>query len=373
MRDYRIATFSDIHLGHRKNSAGEMIEALDQLIFGDRLLERIDMLIFAGDVFERLLDLDYPYLDDIDHWIARILTGCARHGVSFRLLKGTHSHDQSQPERFVTLASILQLENLDFKYFDKLDIERHEDSGADILYVPDNLSHDSSETLANVKELMAARGIDQVDIAVMHGMFDYQQPEGIVIAECHNSMAYKEIVKTIIFIGHVHTHSRNGIIVAQGSTDRLKHGEEEPKGFVIAEIQNNKAEIYFIENKLARVYNTVKVYGMDLQDTLGFLEKYVEPLPGNACIRVEAEPSHPVFSNMEELTKLYPTISWSKLPKDVDDTEVKEVVFSETELQTWVPISLNKTNIVDTLLNLLQPKLTETELSYIGKELQELI
>ena len=25
MRDYRIATFSDIHLGHRKNSAGEMI------------------------------------------------------------------------------------------------------------------------------------------------------------------------------------------------------------------------------------------------------------------------------------------------------------------------------------------------------------
>jgi hypothetical protein len=55
MRDYRIATFSDIHLGHRKNSAGEMIEALDQLIFGDRLLERIDMLIFMREMFQLLV------------------------------------------------------------------------------------------------------------------------------------------------------------------------------------------------------------------------------------------------------------------------------------------------------------------------------
>lgn len=373
MRDYRIATFSDIHLGHRQNTADTMIECLDQLIFGDKLLERIDMLVFAGDVFDRLLDLDYPFLDDIDHWIARVLSGCAQHGVSFRLLKGTHSHDQSQPERFVTLASILDLKGLDFKYFDKLDIEQHEASGASILYVPDNLSHDSSETLANVRELMASRGIDRVDIAVMHGMFDYQQPEGIVIAECHNSQAYKELVRVVIFIGHVHTHSRNGIIVAQGSTCRMKQGEEEPKGFVIAEIKNNKADIYFIENKGARIYKTVKVYAMDLADTLLYLEKYVEPLPGNACIRVEAEPMHPVFSNMEELKKLYPTITWTKLPKDAADTDVKEVVFSETELQTWVPISLNKTNIVDTLLNRLQPKLTDTELSFIGKELQELI
>lgn len=373
MKDYVIATFSDIHLGHRQNTAISIIENLDQLIFEDKLLERIDMLIFAGDVFERLLDLDYPYLDDIDHWIARVLIGCAQHGVSFRLLKGTHSHDQSQPERFVTLASILDLKYLDFKYFDKLDVERHEASGADILYVPDNLSHDSSETLANVRTLLASRGIDKVDIAVMHGMFDYQQPEGIVIDECHNSLAYKELVRTVIFIGHVHTHSRNGIIVAQGSTDRLKHGEEEPKGFVIAEIRNDHADIYFIENKGARIYKTAQVYNLDLIDTLAYLEKYVEPLPGTACIRVEAEPTHPIFTNMEELKKLYPTITWTKLPKDDSDTDIKEVVFSETELQTWVPISLNKTNIVDTLLNRLSSKLNEQELASIKGELQELI
>lgn len=373
MKDYVIATFSDIHLGHRRNPAISTIECLDQLIFGDQLLERIDMLIFAGDVFDRLLDLDYPYLDDIDHWIARVLMGCARHGVSFRLLKGTHSHDQSQPERFVTLASILDLKGLDFKYFDKLDVERHEASGADILYVPDNLSHDSSETLANVRTLLASRGIDKVDIAVMHGMFDYQQPEGIVIDECHNSLAYKELVRTVIFIGHVHNHSRNGIIVAQGSTDRLCHGEEEPKGFVIAEITNGYADIYFIENKGARIYKTVKVYHMDLVETLACLEKFVEPLPGTACIRVEAEPSHPIFTNMEELKTLYPTLTWSKLPKDDSDTEVKEVVFSDTELQTWVPVSINKTNIVDILLNRLSNKLNEQELASMKEELQELL
>ena len=132
-------------------------------------------------------------------------------------------------------------------------------------------------------------------------------------------------------------------------------------------------QLYFIENKGARIYKTAQVYNLDLIDTLAYLEKYVEPLPGTACIRVEAEPTHPIFTNMEELKKLYPTITWSKLPKDDSDTEVKEVVFSDTELQTWVPISLNKTNIVDILLNRLSSKLNEQELASMKEELQELL
>jgi hypothetical protein len=125
-------------------------------------------------------------------------------------------------------------------------------------------------------------------------MFDYQQPEGIRVAEAHDSAAYMSFTRHFIFIGHVHTHSVVGNAIAQGSFDRLKHGEEEPKGFVIAYIdEDNGDHVFFVENTKARIYKTVQCYKMDLESTLRYIEEVTTPLPGDSAVRIEAEPDHP--------------------------------------------------------------------------------
>ena len=183
-----IASISDIHLGHRSNPTLNIIAALDKVIFEDRLLEKIDLLILAGDIYERLLDLNHPDIGEIDMWMSRVLRGCHKHKVALRVLRGTRSHDWDQPQRFELFYEMLKLD-IDFKYVDTLEIEYMTALDAHVLYVPDNYKHDSSETLEEVRELLRARALDKVDISIMHGMFDYQQPEGIRVAEAHSSAA----------------------------------------------------------------------------------------------------------------------------------------------------------------------------------------
>lgn len=368
-----IASISDIHLGHRSNPTLNIIAALDKVIFEDRLLEKIDLLILAGDIYERLLDLNHPDIGEIDMWMSRVLRGCHKHKVALRVLRGTRSHDWDQPQRFELFYEMLKLD-IDFKYVDTLEIEYMTALDAHVLYVPDNYKHDSSETLEEVRELLRARALDKVDISIMHGMFDYQQPEGIRVAEAHDSAAYMSFTRHFIFIGHVHTHSVVGNAIAQGSFDRLKHGEEEPKGFVIAYIdEDNGNHVFFVENTKARIYKTVQCYKMDLESTLRYIEEVTTPLPGDSAVRIEAEPDHPLFSNMHELDKLFPTITWSKLPKQKDETMKETVVVSTSEFDEWSPVVLTRENIVDVLMKRLETKITlDADKLFVQEQLQEL-
>ena len=181
------------------------------------------------------------------------------------------------------------------------------------------------------------------------------------------------MTRHFIFIGHAHTHSIVGNAIAQGSFDRLKHGEEEPKGFVIAYIdEDNGNNVFFVENTKARIYKTVQCYNMDLESTLRYVAEITAPLPGKAAVGIEAEPDHPLFSNMHELDKLFPTITWSKLPKQKDET-MKETVVSTSEFDSWTPIVLSKDNIVDVLMQRLETKIPlETDLVFVREQLQEL-
>lgn len=78
------------------------------------------------------------------------------------------------------------------------------------------------------------------------------------------------------------------------------------------------------------------------------------------------------LSNMHELDKLFPTIAWSKLPKQKDET-MKETVVSTSEFDSWTPIVLSKDNIVDVLMERLETKIPlEADLLFVREQLQEL-
>ena len=371
MKDIRLACFSDIHLGHRRNDSHEMIKALDKCIHQEGLLERIDILFLAGDVFDRLLDLNHAAISDIDYWIAKLIHGCETHGVTLRVLEGTPSHDREQSERFVTIHKLMDSKT-NFRYVKQVEIEYIPHLECNVLYIPDEFSPTCAETLAVVQKAMKAQALEQVDIAVMHGQFAHQLPAEIKDLDCHDTEAYLNLTKSLILIGHVHHHSVMDKIVAQGSFDRLAHGEEEAKGYVYVEIKNGVARPYFIENKDARIYKTIAVYGMDMVQVYEHLTQALDGMLPLSCIRIEAEPTHPVFANFNEVMRAHSTMVWSKLAKTIKGDHEKVRIVNEFD--KWSPVEITPANIEDLLMrSLAKRNLSEEQLKLSRHHLQAVL
>lgn len=372
MRDCVVASFSDNHFGHPSNDPFEMLDHLEQLIFRDKLLDRIHILAFVGDFFDGLLSLDHPALSAIDYLIAKILRECGQRGVIVRVLEGTPSHDRGQSERWATLDGVLDC-GVDFRYVKNLEIEYIEKYDANVLYVPDEWRPDPETTLAEIHELLKARGIEQVDLAFMHGMFHYQMPKlNKRHIPMHREEAYLAIVRVLILIGHIHTHSRHGIIAAQGSTDRLRHGEEEPKGFLVSDIRDNYANVFFVENLRARIYKTIQCYGLDIEQTLDLVADTVSPYPSNACVRLEAEPTHPLFANLSVVQRRWPTLKWTVLAKESKAAE-KPVHTQTDAFDDWHPVHIDRSNIESILMDRIEKRVFEPDdLETIRSQLKEL-
>lgn len=346
-KELKLASISDIHLGHKRNKTVDIIANLKLAFPDNETTAELDIIFLAGDVFDRLLEFPDYDVPEINIWIFEFLSICSKYNIIVRVLEGTPSHDRGQSETFLTTALIANLE-IDLKYIKVLSIEHIDKFDIDILYVPDEWETTTDKTLQQVKDLMQNKGLSKVDFAIMHGNFSYQMPSHLKKIPRHDEDEYLKLVRHYIFIGHIHNFSFYERIIAQGSFDRLAHGEEAPKGHVRATIsEDGNKEFFFIENKTAKIYKTYKCYDLDLEQTLRLIEKEVDKLPNNANVRIEANPEHPVFSNMNQLVTLYPTITWSKLPKS---NEVEEEIINDDEIDDYTPITISKDNIVSLMM-----------------------
>jgi hypothetical protein len=339
------AVVSDIHLGHRRNGTRGIVINLRDAFPDNAQTGELDIIWLAGDVFDDLLQLSDEDLADIDFWIADFLRICKKWNISVRVLEGTPSHDWKQSQRFVTMNEAAQI-GADLKYVTTLSIEYIEHLGINVLYVPDEWELTTEKTLGQVHELLRAKGLDKVDYAIMHGQFAHQLPDHVK-AQSHDSEAYLSIVKELIFIGHVHTYSRYKRILAQGSFDRLAHGEEAPKGHLrFFKQTNGDMQVQFHENFNAMRFITIKCLGMDLEQTLEEVDKVVLTLPDESFVRVESESTNPIFANMDLLIRNYPFIQFSKLSRE--DAESEKALIEDQTL--FVPITITRDNIVPLLM-----------------------
>lgn len=345
MNQLHMAVVSDIHLGHRHNSTIDIVRNLKNAFPDNATTGELDIICLAGDIFDDLWYLNDRDLSEVDSWIASLLHVAKKHDILIRVLEGTPSHDWKQSVRFETIKKVTGID-ADLKYVKDLSIEYIERFDINVLYVPDEW--DSTETtLKQVHELLRAKGLDKVDYAIMHGQFEYQLPAHIKDIPRHSSEAYLKIVKELIFIGHIHVHTRFDRIIAQGSFDRLSHGEEGPKGHVRARVyKNGIRDVEFIENVNAKKFVTVRCNNMGLEDTFNEIDDQVGNLPDGSMIRIEAEHDHPIFTNMDALFRRHPMFSWSKLPRK-EEAEEKLMVEDDT---IFVPITITRENLPALLL-----------------------
>lgn len=346
----RATVLSDVHLAHPRNEASFIIQNLDKNFLEHPDVKLSNIIFIAGDLFDRLLEptsLDKPL---IYMWFVRLCEFCAKNDIILRILEGTPSHDWKQSEILPTIKTITSLK-LDFKYVKTLSVEYIERYDVNVLYVPDEWRPKTEETLEQVHDIMRSKGLEKVDLAIMHGNFEYQLPSHIKGIPRHSSEEYLKIVSEYIFIGHIHTHSRFDRIIAQGSFDRLSHGEEEPKGFVIADIDvgKNDRNAFFIENKGARIFRTLDCTDRDLQSSLEYIRQEIKYLPGDCFVRVFAQDNHPLFANMDVLLQICPTIAWSKKVPAEEKTEL--IRSDESADEIYKAITLTRENLPTILLD----------------------
>lgn len=372
----RIASLSDIHWFHRRTHTAEIIDKLDRAFPDDAETAQLDFIFLVGDLF----DMGVHYADEntshVNRYVIRLLTLCKKHDITLVILEGTESHDRRQSKVFVDLNDSTGI-NAKLRYVTTVSIEFFEDYGINVLCVPDRITETAGHMFDEIKALMRAKGLQQVDFALVHGTFLYQAVEGCNLELCHDQDAFAEIVRDTTFVGHTHAFSTyKDTLVTHGSFDRLGFGYESPKGHVrLVTNLNGFRELRFIENKEAKLYTTIDLYDHDLETTLRLITERINGAPDDSWFRLRGPAENPVFANMNLLIRTYPFINWETKPiVKTGKTEAELFFDKDSSEYTYQPLQLTRENLPAMLLSRVAQKCNEAAVMQAAERiLQEVI
>lgn len=369
LSDLKILSISDIHLGHARNSTSRILNNLNKILKDDFVLSTTDIIFLCGDVFDKLGLFNSDDSHAIINWISSFLGRCKKHNIMLRVLEGTPSHDRRLPKWFISLNKKI---NADVKYFDKIAIEHIAKFNIDVLYIPDEINPDLNKVYLDVIDILKVNHLDQVDFIIMHGYFDFQLPKNINL-RAHDSSLYSKLAKECIFVGHNHIYTQHLNIYGQGSFDRLKHGEEHPKGCICLEYNSVGEKTFkFIENENALKFITIECNGLSLEDTLKLIDSKVSLIEDGSFVRISGELTHPIFTNMKALSVNYPDINFSKNIINSNKIETYNSIIDEDE--KYLPINIDKENIISLvndrlLFNKIDPSLINRSIHILKENL----
>lgn len=366
-----ILTLSDIHLGHRGTPADFILKNLELFFNNFRVkdnFQELKAIIIGGDLWDEVVQLSN---DSIPYFVVfwyKLCAWCHRKGIVLRLLKGTPSHDGNQGNTVESYTAVT-FPDLDFKYVKDLSIEKHSGLGLSILYVPDECRPKADDVYNDVLSLLHAEGLEQVDIAIMHGMFKYQLgtiPMGLSV---HHEALYLPLVKYFISIGHIHTASQYERIYAQGSFDRLAHNEEGEKGaYYHLRTSKDKWESLFLPNVHAKVYKSITLKSNSV-DAVALIDKTAKAMPDFSHLRILAEEGHDIFKGFEVFVKKYPCLT---LTRKVIDKKKKVAVKATSE--SYKPLVLNRETLTEAIFQEISLKhnLSLEDTKHLYQELENL-
>lgn len=370
--ELRIASFSDVHLGHPVMTTEHVVMNLRRAFPDNDDTAKLDIIFIAGDFFDRNLTLSSVVIDVIRPYIRDLLMLCKKHNIKLRVLKGTPSHDWEQSRLFTHINELMSIET-DVKYINTLDIEYMEEYGINILYLPDEWRYSTAQTQNEIVSLLAEKQLTQVDFTIMHGQFKHQLPRVTHDkVQFHDADFFLSITKYFVIVGHIHFQSQFERILSSGSFDRSTHGEEKPKGHYRIIIKpNNRHDIYFIENKYALKFITLDVTDLDVENIYGEVAKLVNKYPRGSHFRLLSKKENSLNGQLcVEFRKLYPEYNWSdKLKTPKQTQKVLEMVDMR---QQETRVVLSATNIQQLLNARISLKFPEKQLQ-CQTLLQELI
>lgn len=368
VRQLRILSISDIHLGHPKTSTAYILRNLEQALPSQSWMNEVDLILFGGDLFDRLLTFNSPDAFLIKRWMRQFCEMCARKDIVIRVLEGTPSHDHRQNKWFDEQKNET---TVDLRYIDTLMIEHIERFGIDILYIPDEWKgNDTDAVWMDVRKAMSDRGLEKVDFSLIHATMDYQLAAEFRVP-MHNTQRYLDITRYYVFSGHIHQSSvYEQRHLCNGSFDRLCHGDEGKKGFwdvtVCPETGNH---VVFRENQNAKIYRTIDLrdHREDYMRQLTAVEQY----PEDSHLRLFVGKDDPILAAFDSIKKLYPQFHWTVKIDRSEDTQ--KALFQDKRGQ-FQQTNFTKDNLTHILLERIRKRYQDPELiSACERALQEYV
>lgn len=359
-----LLAISDIHIGCPRLNPNELHDKFVKYLY-PRITDKIGILFICGDFFDSRIDMSsYASFTSVEI-MEELKSLCAKSGTDLRILRGTFTHDRTQPQHFLNRV---EPGSTKVMMFDKLSIEYNEKTGLYIMYIPDNLS--SQDIYADMRNLLDSKGIEKVDILVHHGYFKHMLPPNIQAPHgCLDADLIQKYVKGCVLNGHVHISSIYRNVISIGSFDRLVHGEEMPKGFYQIDIDtNNVYHFSFIENKEAQKFISIDLSAfIDMPvEAVNFFGKKWEKLketfrPGET-VRVRVISSDPAV--IEGCSNLA-TSSWEKVIVDKATVRKREQILENVNMGLEELPVITPENIETLLLPIVQaksPNVTEKDI-----------
>ena len=361
---------SDIHLGNNVNTTEEIVINLKKYFAKhNKLIKQTKIIFIAGDIFDKLLvNGSKSFLTSLE-WLTWLSMYCKKNDLKLRILEGTPSHDWRQAS--VLNTSLRELEiDIDFKYIDTLVIEHMPEYDLNVLYIPDEYKHLASDTYKEVLELLKTHGLTKVDLIIMHGQFHYQLPM-VVLDSSHNEEDYYAICEHYICIGHYHSFSNKGKIIAQGSFDRLAQGEEEPKGGILISMKEHAEDSFlFLENEHAKEYVTYDYQDVSIETIRARLDLDVKKHKPGSQLRLWVSAESKLIRHKNEINSWYHEVTVKPEIKENKKTyEQKDRIISFNQLDSF---HITKDNISELVhVEMAGHGLDVNSLKLMNKELAE--
>lgn len=359
---------------HSQTKAEKIFEEIKECFPYNKWASSIDVLILEGDYWDKLMPNNHPDVFITKESIYYLLKWCKYHDITFLIVDGTPLHDANQLQWFIHINKESGI-NADVRYFDDIAIDYISKYDINVLYIPDRPRNTPEDTYKTVLKLLEENNLEKVDIAIMHGCFQYQIPQ-IANDHKHKEEDYLNIVKGPIFIGHVHVHSTYDRIIATGSFSRISHGEESPKGIIETILnEDGSFKAKFIENKNATIYKTINLTDKETEECLDIIKNIARSVPFGSRLRLLLKPNQPIASteNVSNLKIGYPEIVWSiKIENDTEEVAKVEDIFNTEE--EYTPMIINKNNIKSLVLERANSKeYNDTDINNIIVKLEEVI
>jgi len=330
---------ADIHykentLKHLKKPMQEFIEDLKNTL--------PIITVIGGDYFDKRLGAEEEAYKEA---IARIIE-MAKYTKHLIFIKGTYSHDYDTLEILDSLKKIQK----NIYYFDTLAevvIENYK-----ILIIPEEYPTDPTEYYKKSfsKKYDFVFGHGDIQGAKLHSGINNSMLKGFRF----NLQELSNMGKWCLF-GHIHKHQfLKENVVYPGSLARYKHGEEEAKGYLSLDIDNNI--LSFIEVEASAFETIIIKTEADLEKYKEYLESSIDK---NFNIKLDKEMKH--LKKDFKLMQFDSNIDFANIKEEDNNNEL---LYKDIE-------SLNISEQFDLILetDILAKKIPKKNQSFINQEI----
>lgn len=360
----RIIHLSDLHFGLRTVPTSDITSNIMELLSKLPNKDTIDYIAVTGDVFEDAIQYKRDEARSITRFINQLLRFCYIHNIVLIVLEGTDTHDHKQSRMFVTLNNerdkpiqLYYLETLQFLKIGELTF----------ISIPDSIG--STQIIKHeVAKLLVENNCKKVNILLTHGMYTHHLDPKLherYLDTLHNTEFYANVAD-LVLNGHIHPSSLVKNILTAGSFDRLRHGEEHPKGMwdISYDALTGEFTPTFVENKKAHLFITKQWLDEEVADVLTKAEILL-----NENVRLQTQHlriiHHPTLNSRsitEWLKDKYPLLSIKC--EAVKDKQVANVSVKVEDFLQIKKVSINK----DTIVELLKQKMDTLNIPLLQQE-----